>query len=117
VDACFRFVLEVRRKLGQVQFFSASRILNHHAWVRAERGPIVRAYAWAGKVIWHQGAMTLAEKEFDLKCFPYGEVWERTSFNQPDVFSVNVEKGLYWRRAGALIPRPLTKASWTRSGG
>src|SRR5438128_6883782 len=36
VDACFRFVVDLSRKLGQVQFFSASRILHHHAWVRAE---------------------------------------------------------------------------------
>jgi hypothetical protein len=38
VDACFRFVVDLSRKLGQVQFFSASRILHHHAWVRVEGG-------------------------------------------------------------------------------
>src|SRR5437667_2277984 len=55
VDACFRFVLGLSRKLGQVQLFNASRIMNHHAWVRAERGIVVRAYAWAGKTLWKQG--------------------------------------------------------------
>ena len=92
VDACFRFVLELSRKLGQVQFFSASRILNHHAWVKAERGRIARAYAWAGKTIWHQGTMTQAEKDLDLKCLAYAETCERTSFNLPDVPCMNVEK-------------------------
>src|SRR5215467_13300116 len=48
VDVCFRFLLDISRKLGQVQFFSASPILHHHAWVRADRGHVQRAYAWAG---------------------------------------------------------------------
>src|SRR6185436_5927489 len=44
IDLCFRFVLDLSRKLGEVQYFSASRILQAHAWVRAERGRVVRAY-------------------------------------------------------------------------
>src|SRR5437762_7392166 len=30
VDACFRFILDASRRLGQVQFFSASPIVHHH---------------------------------------------------------------------------------------
>jgi hypothetical protein len=92
VDACFRFVREVSRKLGQVQFFSASRILHHHSWVKADGGRVLRAYAWAGKTIWQQGARTSAEKELDLKSFDYNEIPERTSFDQPDVMAINVDK-------------------------
>src|SRR5262249_33719123 len=55
VDACFRFVLELSRKLGQVQFFCANRVLQHHAWIKVERGLVLRAYAWAGKTVWQQG--------------------------------------------------------------
>ncbi len=92
VDACFRFVLALSRKLGQVQLFCASRVLQNHAWVKAERGRIVRAYAWAGKTVWQQGARTPAENELELKCFDYAETAERVSFNQPEVATVNVEK-------------------------
>jgi len=73
VDACFRFILDVSRRLGQVQFFSASRMLHYHAWVKADRGRVIRAYAWAGQTLWHQGACTAAERDLDLKCFDYGE--------------------------------------------
>jgi hypothetical protein len=91
VDACFRFVVDVSRKLGQVHYFSASRVLHHHAWVKADGGRVLRAYAWAGQTLWQQGARTAAEKELDLKCFDYLETPER-SFGQPDVASVNTDK-------------------------
>jgi hypothetical protein len=92
VDACFRFVMRLSRKLGQVQLFCANRLLHHHAWVRADGGKVVRAYAWAGKTLWQQGARTSAEKELDLKCFDYTEPVERVSFGQPDAISLNVDK-------------------------
>jgi hypothetical protein len=92
VDSCFRFVLDLSRKLGQVQFFSISRPLRHHAWVRADKGKVVRAYAWAGRTLWEQGSVTLAEQDLDLKCFGYAEPVERTSFDQPDPASLNVDK-------------------------
>ena len=92
VDACFRFVLRLSRHLGQVQLFCAHRVPHHHAWVRAEGGKIVRAYAWAGKTLWQQGTRTAAEKELDLKCFDYAEPPERVSFGQPDAIALNVDK-------------------------
>jgi len=92
VDACFRFLVGVSRKLGQVQFFSASRVLLHHAWVKADKGRVTRAYAWAGRTIWKQGARTSAEKELELKCFDYLEPSERTFFGQPDAILANVDK-------------------------
>jgi hypothetical protein len=92
VDACFRFVLDMSRKLGRVQFFAASRVLHYHAWVQADGGRILRAYAWAGRTLWTQGAPTRAEKELDLKCFDYGEPAERISFTQPDVVASNADK-------------------------
>jgi hypothetical protein len=91
-DACFRFVLALSRKLGHVQVFSASPILHHHAWVRAERGHIVRAYAWAGKTNWVQGRPTHAEKQLSLKCFDYADPTERSSFGPPEGVVANVDK-------------------------
>ncbi len=91
-DACFRFVLGLSRKLGQVQLFSASRVLHHHAWVKANGGKILRAYAWAGKTLWQQGPPTSAEKELGLKCFDYVDSAEPISFGQPDPIALNVDK-------------------------
>jgi hypothetical protein len=92
VDACFRFLLQLSRKLGQVQFFWTNRILHHHAWVKAEAGRIVRAYAWAGVTLWHQGPQSAAEKDLGLTCFDYDETPERTPFGQTDPATSNTEK-------------------------
>lgn len=92
VDACFRFVVALSRKLGQVQFFSASRLLHHHAWIKVDGGRVVRAYAWAGRTLWQQGSRTTAENELGLKCFEYMEPAERVSFAAPDPVAVNVDK-------------------------
>jgi hypothetical protein len=72
-DACFRFVLDLSRKLGQVQLFSVNGILDHHAWVRAESGQIGRAYAWAGETLWNQGRLTGAEIDLKMECRDYAE--------------------------------------------
>jgi len=92
VDASFRFLLNLSRKLGEVQFFSASRILHEHAWVRADRGHVVRAYAWSGRTLWNQGRRTASERALGLKCFDYAEVADCNSFSEPDVVAANVDK-------------------------
>ncbi len=92
VDACFRFLVEVSRKLGQVQFFSASRVLHHHAWVKADGGRVLRAYAWDGKTLWKQGVRTPAERELEVTCFDYLESSQRSLFGQPDLAAANVDK-------------------------
>jgi hypothetical protein len=92
VDACFCFLLEISRKLGRVQFFSASRILHHHAWIQADHGRIVRAYAWAGRTLWNQGKPTLAERELGLKCFDYSDPAQPFPFSQQESVAGNVEK-------------------------
>ncbi len=91
-DACFRFLTGLSRRLGQVQYFCASRILNHHAWVRAEGGRVIRAYAWAGKTVWTQGPRTPAERDLDLKCFDYTETPEKSFFGDHDAIATNVDK-------------------------
>ena len=69
---CYRFLRELSRKLGNVQFYSVNRVLNHHAWALLEDGEVYRAYAWAGETLWNEGFVTAAEKELGLVCFEYG---------------------------------------------
>jgi hypothetical protein len=91
IDAAFRLIIDLSRKLGQAQFFVASPVLRQHAWVNAEKGKVLRAYAWAGKTLWNQGAQTRLERELGMKCFDYGEEGP-DSYSQPDFIGVNVEK-------------------------
>jgi hypothetical protein len=110
VDACFRFVLQLSRKLGEVHLFSASRVLHYHAWVRADRGKVRRAYAWAGRTVWKQGPRTAAEKELNVKCFDYAEPAER-AFGEPDAMAANVDKlpllAARWSLDPARIDEPF----------
>jgi hypothetical protein len=92
VDQCFRFLAALSHRLGHLQFFSASRILHHHSWVRMETGRVIRAYAWSGRTQWQQGPGTAAEAELGLTCLPYGDWLERSSFGLPDGVVSNVDK-------------------------
>lgn len=91
-DLCFHFVTGLSRKLGQVQLFSSNRALYSHAWVRAEKGRIVRAFAWANRTLWNQGPRTTAERELYLACFDYGDTSEFNSWHVPDPIIANVDK-------------------------
>lgn len=92
VDKCFKFVLDVTRKLGQVQFFSYNRVVSYHSWVQADQGRILRAYAWAGKTLWNQGTPTRAEAELGLTCYDYSEAAPRQTFAQSDPVAINTER-------------------------
>lgn len=92
VDKCFRFLLDLSHKLGHVQFFSLNRAWHHHAWVQAEDGRIVRAYAWAGKTLWHQGKLTRAELDLGLQCFDYAEPPERLRPEHVAAIAANLER-------------------------
>jgi hypothetical protein len=92
VDKCFRFLTEISRKLGQVQFFSIHRAVNHHTWVHLDHGAVLRAYAWAGKTLWNQGKLSRAEMDLGLKCYAYGDGEDRIDFGKVDPAAVNTER-------------------------
>jgi hypothetical protein len=92
VDQCFRFLVDLSRKLGQVQFFSANRVVNHHAWVQVHQGVVQRAYAWTGRTVWNQGRKSNAETELGMKCFGYTELPEPSRFAQADPLQHNTER-------------------------
>jgi hypothetical protein len=92
IDACFRFLSDFGRKIGQLQFFHANRVLNHHAWVRVEAGRVVRAYAWAGRTLWNQGVKTRAERELGLNCFQYFEPSAPEILGRTQVIAANTQK-------------------------
>jgi hypothetical protein len=108
VDKCFVFLTGLSRKLGAVQFFSVSRVLNHHAWVLADRGSILRAYAWAGRTLWNQGHLTRAEKDLGMTCFDYAATVERIRFNSPDPVAVNTDRVQLLAARWSLDPTALT---------
>jgi hypothetical protein len=114
VDEFFIFLSNLSRKLGQVQFFSASRIVSQHAWVLMERGRVYRAYAWAGETLWNQGPVTAAEKELDLRCFEYGS--EQNFFAVKDELNANSERIGQLAARWSLDPASVNSGTWSGCG-
>ncbi len=92
VDVCYRFLRELSRKLGHVQFFQADPVSQHHAWAQLQSGRVVRAYAWAGTTLWNQGVKTGAEIALRMNCFNYGENPGSDDWSVADHLVANVEK-------------------------
>jgi hypothetical protein len=107
VDAAFRLLRELSRKLGHVQFFQAEPLLQHHAWVLAEFGRVVRAYAWAGATVWNQGVKTAAETTLGVKCFGYGETLTTDEWTVAEFIVTNVEKVPQIARRWSLDPAEI----------
>ena len=91
-DKLYHFLMRVAGELGSVQYFSANRVLSHHAWVRIENNRVYRAYAWAGETLWNQGERTAAEKELELKCYEYCDAPLPYPFTARDSHVANTEK-------------------------
>jgi hypothetical protein len=107
IDKLFRFLMKVAGELGSIQYFSANRVLNHHAWVRIENNRVYRAYAWAGETLWNQGDRTAAEKELELKCYDYGANPLPYPFTARDSHVANTEKVIQLAARWSIDPRAV----------
>ena len=115
VDVCFRFLSDLSRKVGQIQFFQVNGVVNHHAWVRAEAGKIVRAYAWAGKTLWNQGPLTPAENILEMRCCDYGESPDAPGTGTSEIGAKQRGQGAF--AGGAMEPGPgRSRAAGHRPG-
>jgi hypothetical protein len=92
-DICFHFLTKLSRALGQVQFFSVNRAVNHHAWVRVEGGRVRRAYAWAGETLWNEGEQTQPEKDLGMKTYAYAE--QPPGMGSADEHGANSDKVIF----------------------
>jgi hypothetical protein len=72
-DVSFRFLRNLSRELGEVQYFSATPFLHFHSWIKVRSGKVIRAYVWAGQTVWNQGTKTREEKELAMRTFAYGD--------------------------------------------
>ena len=114
VDVCYRFLRELSRKLGNVQFYSVNRVLDHHAWALLEDGVVYRAYAWAGETLWNEGFVTAAEKELGMVCFEYG--CEVNVFASRETLAANMEKLSQLAGRWSLDPAAMPASSWRTQG-
>lgn len=116
-DTCYQFIRDFSSKIGLVQFFSQNQVVNHHSWILANHGDILRAYAWAGETVWNQGPLTAAEKQLGFVCFDYGERLARDESSQADPCPANTE--MVHRLAGkwSVDPTTIDHRNWIRPDG
>jgi hypothetical protein len=109
VDACFRFLMDLSRKLGHVQFFSSNTMLNYHAWAQVEGGHVLRAYAWTGKTLWNQGKVTQAETDLGLKCYDYMETPDISPFglSSAEASATNADKVHFLAARWSIDPEDI----------
>lgn len=84
-DPCLMLLKGLSEKFGEAQYFSNQRIVEIFAWARAQKGAIVRAYAFngdEGQVIWDVGEKTKEEKDLG---FNFGEALSPERKNVTDL--------------------------------
>ncbi len=114
-------LVELSRSLDtEVQYFGTHRIVEYHAWARADRGRLLRAYAYIGEsgaTVIDEGLQTNQEQAIGFRLFderaPEADVdayRERTDISWPDEESV-------MRVAGAWSINPTTLDGWEQETG
>lgn len=117
IDRVFHFVMRLSHSLGAVQFFATNRVVNHHAWIRAENNRIYRAYAWCGETLWNEGEVTAAERELGLKCFEYGEQPSVFPFSAREAHFANAEKVPLLASRWSLDPTSIAQMGYNPHSG
>ncbi len=92
VDAVFRCLQKVSAEIGEVQFYSADRVLNFHGWARFRNGRAVRAYACAGEVLWNEGWVSLEERLLGMRCRGYGDELPTLRYGETPADQTNTER-------------------------
>ena len=104
VDACYHFLTRLSRDIGEVQFFAADRVLNHHAWVRVRDGHVVRGYAWSGETLWNEGRITLDERFLGLQVHDYAEDIQPVRYDEAPAEQTNAERVVLLARRWGIDP-------------
>src|SRR6185503_12168685 len=104
VDAAFHFLTRLSREVGEVQFFSADRVLNFHSWIRVREGRVIRAYAWADGTIWNEGRVSLDERLLGLRSRAYAEEVEPLAYGETSPDQINCERVVLLARRWSLDP-------------
>ena len=116
IDECFKFLIGLSYRLGEVQFYVRNRAVAHHAWARLERGKVMRAYAWAGETLWNQGSMTRAERDLHVRCLDYTQGSEIFGLTEREALTANTDKVLRLAAAWSIDPTSVEGSTLEAKG-
>ena len=92
IDATFRFLVNLSKATGEVQFYHLDRTLNFHGWALLREGRVVRAYEWASETLWNEGRTTLDERLLGMKCRGYADNAEPIRYGEISPELQNTER-------------------------
>ena len=116
IDECYKFLADLSRKLGEVQFFSRNRAVSHHGWARLNDGKVMRAYAWAGETLWNQGLPTAAERDLKMRCLTYTEGSDILGLAERDLLALNTERVVRLAASWSVDPTAVRGADLEMKG-
>jgi len=116
IDECYKFLTDLSRKLGEVQFFSRNRAVSHHGWARLNAGRVMRAYVWAGETLWNQGAPTEAERDLKVRCLTYTESSDVLGLAERDLLALNTERVVRLAASWSIDPTAVQGADLETKG-
>ena len=114
---CFHMMRRLSKHVGTAQFFTSNRVFDHHGWVLACDGQILRGYSWAGETLWDQGNQTSAERDLGMICFAYGEACPEEDTASKDPSSRNSERVHLLAGKWSIDPVKIDSGSWSHQSG
>ncbi|MDA7671928.1 hypothetical protein N8663_00175 [Verrucomicrobia bacterium] len=82
IDTFYKYMRNLSKEVGEVQFFSLDARVHEHGWVRLIDGNVVRSYVWAESVLWNEGRPSSAECSLRMHAFDYGDQLETESLTE-----------------------------------
>lgn len=116
IDQCFKFLVGLSHRLGEVQFYARNRAVAHHAWARLNQGKVMRAYAWAGETLWNQGTITEAERDLQMRCLGYTQSSETFGLTEREALTANTDKVLRLADAWSIDPTSVEGSTLEAKG-
>lgn len=116
-DRCFHLMRQLSRQAGTAQFFTSNTVFNHHGWVLACDGQILRGYFWAGETLWDQGHQTSAERDLGMVCFKYGESCPDEDTASHDPSSRNSDRVHLLAGKWSIDPVKIDSRNWAHQSG
>jgi hypothetical protein len=97
-DRLSPLLVRLSRRFGEAQLFETHRMVEYHAWAKAQHGQIVRAFAYSGETgatLWNIGPQTPEEIALGFNFFDEASPeaasagsWRRTDLSYPNEESV-----------------------------
>ena len=82
IDTFYKYMRNLSKEVGEVQFFCLDARFHEHGWVRLIDGNVVRSYVWAESVLWNEGSPSSAECSLRMHAFDYGDQSETESLTE-----------------------------------